>query len=134
MSYTEATWPKDRWPNFAHRELACSETGECEMDEAFMDRLQLLRNHYGHALRITSGYRSPAHSIEAAKKTPGTHAKGRAVDIACAGVDAYDILADALVCGFTGIGVKQKGEHRFLHLDDLGPGEYSVPRPSVWSY
>ena len=70
MSYTAADWPADRWPNFAHRELACSETGECEMDEAFMDRLQLLRNHYGHALRITSGYRSPAHSIEAAKKAP----------------------------------------------------------------
>ena len=134
MSYTAADWPADRWPNFAHRELACSETGECEMDEAFMDRLQLLRNHYGHALRITSGYRSPAHSIEAAKKAPGPHAKGRAVDIACAGVDAYDILAEALVCGFTGIGVKQKGEHRFLHLDDLAYGEHTVPRPSIWSY
>ena len=64
----------------------------------------------------------------------GTHSKGRAVDIACAGVDAYDILAEALVCGFTGIGVKQKGEHRFLHLDDLAYGEHTVPRPSIWSY
>tara|TARA_A100001037_G_scaffold103624_1_gene94213 strand:- start:5 stop:298 length:294 start_codon:yes stop_codon:yes gene_type:complete len=54
VSFTANNWPKDRWPNFAHRELACSETGECEMDPAFMDRLQLLRNHYGHALRITS--------------------------------------------------------------------------------
>ena len=68
--FTAGNWPEDRWPNFAHRELACSETGECHMDPAFMDRLQLLRNHYGHALRITSGYRSPAHSIEAAKKAP----------------------------------------------------------------
>ena len=134
VNFNAGNWPEDRWPNFAHRELACSETGECEMGEAFMDRLQLLRNHYGHALRITSGYRSPAHSIEAGKKAPGTHAKGRAVDIACAGVDAYDILAEALVCGFTGIGVKQKGEHRFLHLDDLGYGEHSVPRTSIWSY
>ena len=134
VRFTAGNWPTERWPNFAHRELACSETGECEMDPAFMDRLQLLRNHYGHALRITSGYRSPAHSIEVAKPAPGTHAKGRAVDIACAGVDAYDILAEALVCGFTGIGVKQSGEHRFLHLDDLAYGEHSVPRPSVWSY
>ena len=110
MSYTEATWPKDRWPNFAHRELACSETGECEMDEAFMDRLQLLRNHYGHALRITSGYRSPAHSIEAAKPAPfGTHCQGPRRG-------------------------HRSRERRFLHLDDLAPGEYSVPRPSIWSY
>ena len=92
VSFTANNWPEDRWPNFAHRELACSETGECEMDEAFMGRLQLLRNHYGHALRITSGYRRPAHSIEAAKPAPaGTHAKGRAVDIACAGVDAFQL-------------------------------------------
>ena len=77
MSFSVNNWPEDRWPNFAHRELACSETGECEMDEAFMDRLQLLRNHYGHALRIASGYRSPAHSIEAAKSSgPGTPCEG----------------------------------------------------------
>ena len=133
VSFTANNWPEDRWPNFAHRELACSETGECEMDPAFMDRLQLLRNHYGHALRITSGYRSPAHSIEAAKKAPGTHPKGRAVDIACAGVDAYDIPTEALVCGFTGIGVKQKRERRFLHLDDLGPGEHGrSTKTNIW--
>ena len=59
VNFNAGNWPQDRWPNFAHPELACSETGECEMDEAFMDRLRLLRNHYGHALRITSGYRSP---------------------------------------------------------------------------
>ena len=43
VSFTANNWPEARWPNFAHRELACSETGECEMDEAFMDRLQLLQ-------------------------------------------------------------------------------------------
>ena len=99
-----------------------------------MDRLQLLRSHYGSPLTITSGYRSPRPSIEAAKKAPGTHAKGRAADIACAGVDAFEILTEALVVGFTGIGVKQKGEHRFLHLDDLKLGEHTAPRPTIWSY
>ena len=52
------------------------------MDKATMDRLQLLRSHYGSPLTVTSGYRSPLHSIEAAKTTgPGSHATGRAVDI-----------------------------------------------------
>ena len=134
MSYTADIWPQDRWPNFSFEEMACSETGECGMDEATMDRLQLLRSHYGSPLTITSGYRSPRHSIEAAKKAPGTHAKGRAADIACAGVDAFEILTEALVVGFTGIGVKQKGEHRFLHLDDLKLGEHTAPRPTIWSY
>ena len=122
--FTADIWPQDRWPNFA-----CSETGECAMD-----RLQLLRYHDGHPLTITSGYSSPAHSSEVSSQwghTPpqATHAKSRAVDISCATIDAYEILTEALVCGFTGIGVKQKGEHRFLHLDDLGYGEHSVPRP-----
>ena len=104
------------------------------MDKATMDRLQLLRSHYGSPLTITSGYRSSRHSIEVAKKAPGSHARGRAVDVACAGVDAFEVLAEALAVGFTGIGVKQKGEHRSLHLDDLGLGEHTAPRPTIWSY
>ena len=43
-------------------------------------------------------------------------------------------IGSALVVGFTGLGVKQKGEGRFLHLDDLGTGEHTVPRPALWSY
>jgi len=134
VSYTADTWPTDRWPNFAFAEMACQETGECRMDKATMDRLQLLRSHLGFPLTITSGYRSPLHSIEAAKAAPGTHSMGRAVDIACMGIGAYEVLTEALVVGFTGIGVKQKGEHRFLHLDDLKPGEHTAPRPTIWSY
>ena len=107
MSYTADTWPADRWPNFSFAEMACSETGECAMDKATMDRLQLLRDHFGSPLTITSGYRSSRHSVEAAKKAPGSHARGRAVDVACAGVDAFEVLTEALAVGFTGIGVKQ---------------------------
>ena len=134
MSYTASNWPTDRWPNFAFTEMACQETGECGIDETMMDRLQQLRDNYGFPLTITSGYRSPRHSIEEAKEMPGTHSMGRAVDISCAGVDAFEILTEALVVGFTGIGVKQKGEHRFLHLDDLKLGEHTAPRPTIWSY
>ena len=134
VNYTTATWPSDRWPNFSFAELACQATGECRMDPLTMDKLQMLRSQYGQPIVVSSGYRSPDHSIEAAKEQPGTHAKGRAIDIACAGVDAYEVLTEALIVGFTGIGVSQQGAARFLHLDDLGPGEHSVPRPSIWSY
>ena len=41
--FTEATWPKDRWPNFSFSELACRETGECVVDEVLVDCLQRLR-------------------------------------------------------------------------------------------
>jgi len=68
MSYTASNWPTDRWPNFAFTEMACSETGECAIDEGFMDTLQNLRNELGRPMTITSGYRSPRHSIRRLRK------------------------------------------------------------------
>ena len=139
--YTKETWPSDRWPNFSFNEMACQETGECEINEDMMDRLQEVRDQYGRRLKISSGYRSPSHSIEAKKKDPegnprpGDHATGRAVDIAIRGEDAFMVLALATVLGFTGIGVSQVGEKRFLHLDDIQPSDnFHAHRPIVWSY
>ena len=138
---TEASWPKSRWPNFSFKEIACQETSDCEMNESTMDRLQALRSEYGKGLRISSGFRSALHSIEAKKKDPegnprpGAHATGRAIDIAVRGEDAYIVLSLATSLGFTGIGVSQKGDSRFLHLDDIQPADnFHAPRPSVWSY
>ena len=42
MSYTANNWPADRWPNFSFAEMVCSETGECGMGEATMDRLWIV--------------------------------------------------------------------------------------------
>jgi hypothetical protein len=41
-------------------------------------------------------------------------------------------LKYALNAGFTGIGVKQTGVNRIIHLDTLTAPDY--PRPTVWSY
>jgi|TARA_R110002020_G_scaffold87830_5_gene216189 zinc D-Ala-D-Ala carboxypeptidase len=132
--FTEATWPKDRWPNFSFSELACRETGECVVDEVLVDCLQRLRDKVG-PVTVTSGYRSSAHSVERAKERPGTHAMGLAVDVACAGKEAFAVLQTALDVGFTGIGVSQKGENRFLHLDIVTHlDDFPATRPSVWSY
>jgi zinc D-Ala-D-Ala carboxypeptidase len=132
--FTEATWPKDRWPNFSFSELACRETGECVVDEVLVDCLQKLRDKVG-PVTVTSGYRSSAHSVERAKERPGTHAMGLAVDVACAGKEAFAVLQTALDVGFTGIGVSQKGENRFLHLDIVTHlDDFPATRPSVWSY
>jgi zinc D-Ala-D-Ala carboxypeptidase len=134
-SFTEASFDRERWPNFSFGELKCSHTGACVMDESFLDRLQSLRDAVG-SLVISSGYRSESHPVEAAKDRPGTHTMGRAVDVVCRGERAYQVLGMALELGFTGIGVDQGGDDhgRFLHLDDLGNVEYHGPRPTVWSY
>jgi len=138
---TRDDWPSNRWPNFSFNEMACRETGECDLNEDTMDRLQELRTEYGRGLIITSGYRSSKHSAEAKKKDPegnprpGAHFTGRAVDIAIRGEDAYMVLALATSLGFTGIGVSQTGDKRFLHLDDIqSEDNFHAPRPFLWSY
>ena len=121
-------WSK--YPNFSEAELKCSHTGKCAMDASFMDKLRALRTELGEGMTITSGYRDATHPVEASKARPGTHARGVAVDVACDGQQSYRIMALAFKHGFTGIGVKQSGAGRFLHLDTFANG----PRPNIWSY
>jgi len=104
-----------------------------------MDALQQMRHELGSPMTISSGYRSPKHSIEAAKIAKGgpggAHTTGKAVDIACDRAFAYQVLSSALRAGFTGIGIQQKGVSRFIHLDYIRPGDgFHVARPSIWSY
>jgi uncharacterized protein YcbK (DUF882 family) len=83
-------------------------------------------------MKITSGYRSRTHPVEAKKLTTGAHVMGRAADVAVSGADALRLVVLAAEFGFTGIGVQQKGANRFIHLDDVSPGVLS--RPSIGSY
>lgn len=115
-------WSK--YPNFTEQEFLCQETGEINMQERFMTLLQELRYRYGKSMRITSGYRSPRHSIEARKKELGTHAQGIAADIYAVGPDKYRLVKMAFELGFTGIGVASN----FIHLD------CSRERCAIWSY
>jgi zinc D-Ala-D-Ala carboxypeptidase len=117
-----------QYPNFSKSEFRCKETGENGMQPEFMALLQQLRNRYGKPMLISSGYRSPRHSIEARKAQAGTHAQGIACDVAVSGADAQLLVKLALDLGFTGIGVSQKaGGARFIHLD-------TAPRRAIWSY
>ena len=128
--------PEDfaRWPNFGRHEFACKGSGQCRMAPLFMDKVQLLRERYNKPMRISSGYRSPEHNAKVSSTgTEGPHTTGRAVDIMVSRGDAYLLLKLALEMNFTGIGISQKGENRFIHLDDLTEDE-TAPRPTVWSY
>ena len=121
------------YPNFSAGEFRCKHTGQLRMDSGFMDRLQALRTDYGKGMAISSGYRDKTHPIEARKSEPGAHSTGHACDVTVLGGDALRLIGLALKYGFTGIGVKQSGNNRFIHLDDL-QHEPNRPRPWVWSY
>jgi uncharacterized protein YcbK (DUF882 family) len=119
---------------FTRKEMACHGTGECEMDDNFMEKLVSVRKKFNTPMIINSGYRHVAHNsaINGAPKSP--HIYGRAVDVAVSGKDAYRLIRIAMEMGMTGIGVAQRGaiERRFIHLDDMGGEDH--PRPWVWSY
>lgn len=119
----------DDYQNFSKSEFDCQETGENRMKPGFMDKLQELRNLYGKPIIITSGYRSPKHSIEASKDKPGPHSTGLACDIAVGpGEDVHELLDLAFTLRFAGIGVSQRNARpRFVHLD-------LCERKAVWSY
>ena len=70
---------------FKIEDFDCLETGENEMSTEFIERLDGLRSVCGFPFIVTSGYRSPNHSIEAKKETPGQHAQGIAADIKVVG-------------------------------------------------
>jgi len=111
---------------FTLEEFACQETGENEIKEEFVTSLDALRAECGFPFRITSGYRSPRHSIEAKKPNgPGQHATGCAADIAVNnGAHRFTIVANALKLGFSGIGIAKT----FVHVD------IRQTTPVIWTY
>ncbi len=134
MIYTQATWPSVTWPNFTFTEVKCSHTGLCDVDEEFMDLLQQVRLTYGKPMRVNSFYRHPTHPVEAAKTAPGAHTTGKAVDIGVGRGQAY-VLLRLGIRHFDGVGIKQHGEGRFLHFDNVTPDDIPhIIRPTVWSY
>jgi zinc D-Ala-D-Ala carboxypeptidase len=111
--------------HFTVAEFDCQETGNNRMEKDFLRLLDGLRDNCGFPFKITSGYRDPTHSIEAAKAIPGRHAQGIAADIQILDSKSrYKIIKEAMKLGFTGIGVADT----FVHLDTRG-----TP-PVMWTY
>jgi len=117
---------------FSNDELRC----KCDCQDYFFDdqtkaRLNQLREELGFPLIISSGYRCEHYNNQIGATQ--THASGQAVDILIRGTQAYRLIHKAIEIGFTGVGISQKGDSRFIHLDDLDRLE-NRPRPWIWSY
>jgi len=119
---------------FTNAELMCH-CNQCDsaskMNHEFMVKLVAIRRETGVPMPLTSAYRCPTHNDNISSTgLTGPHTTGRAVDIPCSGKAAFAIVSSAHRNGMTGIGIKQKGAGRFIHLDDLS----GATRPWVWSY
>ena len=110
---------------FRLEEFDCTHTGKNEMDEAFLQKLDQLREACGFPFTITSGYRDATHPNEVVKETPGTHNRGIAADIAVSnGKQKIQIVHEALKLDFAGIGVAKT----FIHVDTRDT------TPVLWTY
>jgi len=120
------------WRYFSMEELTCRCGCErMEMDSQFMSRIVAMREAVGFSFPVTSGYRCPDYNAAISSTgLDGPHTTGKALDIGVDRQTAYKLLKSAFERGFTGIGVKQKGRSRFIHIDGLEEGL----RPTVWSY
>ena len=109
---------------FKITDFDCQETGENNMQEEFLLKLDALRHICKFPFNITSGYRSPKHSIESKKSKPGTHSEGIAADIlVTSSAQKYEIVKQAMLLGFNGIGVAKT----FIHVDIR-------KHSTMWSY
>lgn len=114
---------------FTIEELACQHCGTYKFDPAMLALLNELRHRHGSPLIVSSGYRCPQHPVEQ-RHGKGTHTTGKAVDLAVSHADALSVVAIAYDLGVRRIGVQQKGEGRFIHLDLCD----DRVTPAMWSY
>ena len=110
-------------PDFKVRELRCRDgTDTVMVDEALVLLLQCIREHFGKAVTITSGYRTPAHNAKVGGSKSSQHLLGRAADIRVQGVSVEDVAAyaESLMPGWGGIGrypVKAGRTTGWVHVD-----------------
>ena len=110
-------------PDFKVRELRCRDGTDTVMaDEVLTVVLQCIREHFGKAVTITSGYRTPAHNAAVGGAKSSQHLLGRAADIRVQGVSVEDVAAYAerLMPDWGGIGrypVKAGRAAGWVHVD-----------------
>jgi len=66
------------------------------------NQLQILREHLNRPIRITSGYRSPAHNKAVGGARNSQHTLGKAADIQVKGMEpqeVYDAIENVIHCG-----------------------------------
>ena len=102
--------------NFRLDEFKCK-CGECDpilVDEALVDWLQKIRDHFGRSVNINSGYRCAKHNAD--PKVGGSpsshHVKGMAADIRVEGVAPEEVAKYAESIGIRRIGLYDT----FVHI------------------
>ena len=102
--------------NFQVSEFQCSDGSDAVLiADELVALLQKIRDHFGKAVAINSGYRTSAYNIQIGGATNSQHVKGTAADIVISGVTPLEVAqyAEFLMPSSGGIGVYTT----FTHVD-----------------
>lgn len=102
--------------NFKSTELDCKGNGCCSytlVDQKLVDYLQNIRNHFGKAVIINSGFRCPRHNRSVGGAVSSRHLTGMAADIRVKDVKPKEVAMYAESLGIKGIGLYET----FVHID-----------------
>lgn len=107
--------------NFNSGEFDCHGSGCCSetlVDQKLVEHLQKIRDHFGKAVTINSGYRCATHNKSVGGATNSYHTKGQAADIAVDGIKPIEVARYAEELGILGIGLYETdADGYFVHVD-----------------
>lgn len=104
--------------NFTVKEFASHDGADAVyIDTDLVKLLQNIRDHFGKALTISSGYRSAEYNASVGGSRSSYHTKGQAADITVSGVNPVIVgmYAETLEAG--GIGLYSYYNGGFVHVD-----------------
>lgn len=102
--------------NFKVKEFACKDGSDVVIVSLkLVDILQKVRNHFGKAVIVNSGYRTPSYNKRIGGAAYSQHMYGTAADIRVNGVKPKEVAAyvETLLQGTGGIGIYSN----FVHVD-----------------
>ena len=102
--------------NFRVQEFACNDGSDTVLiSSELVSLLQKIRDHFGNAVAINSGYRTEAYNKKIGGASRSQHVQGTAADIMVSGVSPLAVAqyAEFLLPNSGGIGVYQT----FTHVD-----------------
>lgn len=101
--------------NFTVREFRCNDgSDKILIDVGFVkEKLQMIRNHFGAAVTINSGYRTESYNAKVGGAKSSYHMKGQAFDIVVKGHTPQEVARYAQEIGIPGI----IHYNTFVHVD-----------------
>lgn len=102
--------------NFTLKEMQSHDNADIVLvDEKLTAYLQMIREHFGKSVKISSGYRTAAHNAKVGGAKNSYHTKGMAADIIVYGISSKRVAQYAEAIGILGIGWYEG--QKFTHID-----------------